>query len=207
MEGGSLVPANLTGFIRRRIQFNRSVPVGFLKLLDHLVRPNQYLLWNRDTNLLRGLEIDHHLELRRLHALVGLCLAHRCPLRRSIQPWSSRRRTYHDEAHTPHALSQVCAAPLCTCEPCRQPLWPQALRFLGLTSPTGTVAHRPAAIATHNARPGGTCGRVYRTTLGSLTGGDTRGGHGHHALCATAPTLRPGPCWHRRSVRAPTAVV
>ena len=35
-------------------------------LFDHLVRPRQHVGWNRETNLLRRLQIDHQLELRRL---------------------------------------------------------------------------------------------------------------------------------------------
>src|SRR5262245_42323223 len=35
-------------------------------LPDHLVRPIQQRLWNRHADLLRRLEIDHQLELRRL---------------------------------------------------------------------------------------------------------------------------------------------
>ena len=34
--------------------------------LDHLIRPIQHRLWNRQTDLLGRLEIDHQLEFRRL---------------------------------------------------------------------------------------------------------------------------------------------
>ena len=39
---------------------------------DHLIRPPQDILWNRETDLLGGLEIEHQLELRRLlHRQIG----------------------------------------------------------------------------------------------------------------------------------------
>src|SRR5262245_63921941 len=36
------------------------------RILDHLIRPRQNIGRNRESDLLRGFEIDHKLELRRL---------------------------------------------------------------------------------------------------------------------------------------------
>jgi hypothetical protein len=49
--------------------------LGFLRSLDHLLRPHEHYRRNRKTNLLRGLEIDYQLELRwLLHGqIAGLC--------------------------------------------------------------------------------------------------------------------------------------
>jgi hypothetical protein len=41
-------------------------PLRFLRLLDHLIRPRQHIRRNCHADLLRGLEIDYELELRRL---------------------------------------------------------------------------------------------------------------------------------------------
>ena len=42
------------------------------RILDHLIRPIQHRLRNRDTDLLGGFEINHQLELSRLlHRQVG----------------------------------------------------------------------------------------------------------------------------------------
>ena len=38
----------------------------FLRSLDHLIRPSQYVRRNREADLLRSLEIDYQLKLRRL---------------------------------------------------------------------------------------------------------------------------------------------
>src|SRR5258705_9519788 len=43
-----------------------SIPASllrFFRLLDHLVSSNQYLLWNREADLLGGFQIDYKLEL------------------------------------------------------------------------------------------------------------------------------------------------
>jgi hypothetical protein len=37
-----------------------------MQLLDHLIGPQQERLWNRETEGLGGLQVDHQLELRRL---------------------------------------------------------------------------------------------------------------------------------------------
>src|SRR5262249_43610218 len=42
------------------------------RLSDHLVRSHQHLRWNRQADLLRGLEIDYEFEFRRLlHREIG----------------------------------------------------------------------------------------------------------------------------------------
>jgi hypothetical protein len=51
----------------RSIQFSSILVslLGFLPSLDQLIRPGEHLWRNRQTDLLRGLEIYHQLKLRR----------------------------------------------------------------------------------------------------------------------------------------------
>src|SRR6266498_1916406 len=60
-------------FLLRLLSTLRSLPTALCPLsLDHLVRSNQHLLWNRHADLLRRFQIDDELELRRLlHGEIG----------------------------------------------------------------------------------------------------------------------------------------
>jgi len=66
--------------------------------LDHLIRSNQHLLWDRNADLLRRLQIDHQIQLRRLlHRKIGGLSSfeertHSAPLRSEEYPTIGKKK-------------------------------------------------------------------------------------------------------------------
>jgi hypothetical protein len=52
------------GAFENFVHVDSYAPLGYLPSLDHLVCSVQHRLWDRHTDLLRRLQIDHQLELR-----------------------------------------------------------------------------------------------------------------------------------------------
>src|SRR5215467_12429323 len=65
-EEGTSRPTKPTGTIMRRTRGSTGIKPRRDRSLDHLIRPQQQRLRNGEPEDLRGLEVDHQLELRGL---------------------------------------------------------------------------------------------------------------------------------------------